>query len=363
TWEIAIGQRLPVERFIAALLDAGYDLVPTVQEPGQVSRRGGIIDVFPPADEHAVRIDLFGDEIDSLRLVDPASQRSVGRADRVTIVPPLEISLAGREGALAGLQALDVSDLRTEVRDEWERNVARLERGEVGPALDLFAPYLVPEPASLVEYLPPEHLVVVVEPSAVHLSLGQLEAQAEELRAALEEAGELPRGLLRPYLPWDDLRHRLGATRQLALGPLPAGWAPPAARPLEGPAGFALETSSYAGQVEPMIAALRDLLAGDWIVVAATEQSERLTEVLEEHDIFPRLRKRGASGAVEPPRPGTIEVVHSRLSGGWRHEGERVVVLTDLELYGYHRATQPTVRRRPARTPGLLEQLAPGAYV
>ncbi|MBX6341405.1 MAG: transcription-repair coupling factor, partial [Thermomicrobiaceae bacterium] len=63
------------------------------------------------------------------------------------------------------------------------------------------------------------------------------------------------------------------------------------------------------------------------------------------------------------PRPGTIEVVHSRLSGGWRHEGQRVVVLTDLELYGYHRATQPTVRRRPARTPGLLERLAPGAYV
>jgi transcription-repair coupling factor (superfamily II helicase) len=59
--ELVVGQRLRVDAFVASALEQGYEFTPMVMEPGQISRRGGIVDVFPPASEHAVRFDLFGD--------------------------------------------------------------------------------------------------------------------------------------------------------------------------------------------------------------------------------------------------------------------------------------------------------------
>jgi transcription-repair coupling factor (superfamily II helicase) len=74
---LQVGQQFDQGRFLSTMIDAGYEFAPLVEEPGQISHRGGIIDIFPPSREGAIRIELFGDEIDSLRLVDPQTQRSV----------------------------------------------------------------------------------------------------------------------------------------------------------------------------------------------------------------------------------------------------------------------------------------------
>src|SRR5690606_19442347 len=163
SWHLAVGERLRSDAFVASLLDAGYEMVPVVQAPGEVGRRGGIIDVFPPVGDHALRIELFGDEIDSLRLIDPNTQRSVRRVEHYDILPPLEVSLAQRDAALSALRQMDTTTLRPEVAEEWERSFQRLERGQVTVGLELLAPLLVPDPASLLDYLTMgEHLLVVV---------------------------------------------------------------------------------------------------------------------------------------------------------------------------------------------------------
>ena len=363
------GIRLDLEAFLAAMLAGGYELAPVVEEPGQIARRGAIIDIYPPLRDGAIRIELFGDEIDSLRLYDPVSQRSTGRLTSIEILPPREISLAGRGAALNALHALNTASLRPEVAEEWERSLQRIERGQVPPTLDLLAPYFLPAPASLLDYLPDWHLVIVLEPSSVHLSLSQLEKQAEELRETLEKAGELPHGLRRPYLGWDDLAPSLRATRQLAFGPLPGGWLPPLAEIAGTAPRFAPGVSNYAGQLSDLMSDLKQLQHDQWTVVLATEQSERMIEVLEEHDIYPLRRKQGApertalSGKVQPPTPGTIEVVHSGLAGGWRHEGLKMLLLTDREIFGYRRPARPVSRRRAKPAADLLDKLAPGQFV
>src|SRR3972149_4914339 len=70
------GQSLEMEAFLARLSQLGYALEPLVQEPGQASRRGGIIDVFPPTAELPVRIEFLGRSVESLRWFDPETQRS-----------------------------------------------------------------------------------------------------------------------------------------------------------------------------------------------------------------------------------------------------------------------------------------------
>src|SRR6185503_13529931 len=102
-----------VRRWVAM----GYRAMPTVEEPGELNRRGGIVDIFPSGDELPLRIEFFGDEIDSLRRFDPITQRSEAQIREALVGPPHEIPFWRRDAALERLRALDLSDLRREARD------------------------------------------------------------------------------------------------------------------------------------------------------------------------------------------------------------------------------------------------------
>ncbi len=360
------GQRIRLDRFIANALEQGYDLHPMVTEPGQISQRGGIVDIFPPSSDHAIRIDLFGDEIESIRFFDPETQRSIDRVEKIDLLPPLEISLAATGRAVAALRAIDTSELRPEVEEEWQRLLHRAELRQISTGIELLAPYLLEQPGSLLDYLPDDHLLVVIEPSSVRLSIEQLEAQSEELREALESAGELPRGLRMTYLGWSEISRRLASTRQLAFGAIPIGWTPSIARPITEMSMFATEMTSYGGRLDRLIERIHELLAENWAIVIATEQAQRLREVLEEREIFPRVRKDRASAGravVPPPSPGTVEVVHARLNGGWSNDEIKLVLLTDREIFGYRHVVLSSPKRRSTTNPLILERLDVGSYV
>ncbi|MEX2425577.1 MAG: hypothetical protein WD401_02330, partial [Thermomicrobiaceae bacterium] len=112
SFTLKIGEQLDVEQFLSRMLSLGYQMVKLVREPGQISRRGGIIDIFPPSESYGIRLDLFGDEIDSLRHFDPETQRSIERINQISIRPPLEHALVNRESSVTEIRKLDTSDLR-----------------------------------------------------------------------------------------------------------------------------------------------------------------------------------------------------------------------------------------------------------
>ena len=87
---LRVGQRLALTRMLASWMELGYDVTSVVEEPGTFSRRGGILDIFPADALYPVRIELFGDEVDSLRVFDPATQRSLHRIERCVIPPASE---------------------------------------------------------------------------------------------------------------------------------------------------------------------------------------------------------------------------------------------------------------------------------
>ena len=93
TVHLEVGQTVDRDALIERLVAAGYARMPIVEEPGEVAVRGGILDLYPPHETHPVRIELLGDEIESLRSFDPASQRSAGQA-------------SGRRGVAAARAAL-----------------------------------------------------------------------------------------------------------------------------------------------------------------------------------------------------------------------------------------------------------------
>ena len=96
------GATLPAERLSAFFAENGYYRVETVGEPGEYAVRGGIVDVFPPGQEQPVRLDFFGDDLESLRLFDPLSQRTTGTVERLTLKPVSEVILDEGERILQG---------------------------------------------------------------------------------------------------------------------------------------------------------------------------------------------------------------------------------------------------------------------
>jgi transcription-repair coupling factor (superfamily II helicase) len=358
THHLHVDDRLDATQFFAWATEVGYQLTPVVQEPGTIARRGGIIDIFPPTAEDPIRIELFGDVIDSIRLFDPSSQRSRTRLNEVTLLPPLEVPLRRLPEAAKAVRQLDLASLRTEVASEWESMIERMQQGLVPASLDLFAPYLLCPAATLADYLPANGLVILDEPGAIRLTAHQLQEHASELVAGFVDNGELPPGLLRPFAIWPEIEASLKQHRQCVLGIDPEHPAP-----VVESLSAVTEAPLYAGRLRRLTEDVGQRLADQWRVVLATDQVERLTELFEEQNIFPRRDKRRNHAEIVPLQPGTLEIVASDLDGGWMIADDKLVVLSDLEIFGFRKQTRRSGRRSHADDIAFATSLTPGEFV
>jgi transcription-repair coupling factor (superfamily II helicase) len=109
------GETLDLDELMRTLVAAGYERVDQVEERGQFAARGGLLDLYPATEERAVRIDLFGEEIESLRWFSTFTQRSLGEAEQVEVAPAAELAAEHRE--LAEIAALEDASQRPDVAD------------------------------------------------------------------------------------------------------------------------------------------------------------------------------------------------------------------------------------------------------
>ncbi len=197
---------------------AGYESVSIVQRVGEFARRGGIIDIFSPGSAGPVRVDFFGDEIDSVRLFDPNSQRSLERLDSLALLPAMELPAWELPRAASAFQKLDLSPLRFEVREELTRTLDRAADGILPAAVDLFAPFLLEEPTTILDHLPSDLLVVLDDSGSVTLAGTQRDQHAREHYQAAVKSHELPAGLPSPYISFEMLMADLKRRQRLAFG-------------------------------------------------------------------------------------------------------------------------------------------------
>ena len=224
------GQDLELKKLIDSLASLGYEQQDPVRIPGQFVRRGGILDIFAAGHDLPVRIELMGDQIESIRLFDPNSQRSVGAVPAISIVPSREtLVTAGFEGLKQLL--LDAMEREAAVLDD--ESAARLEIAIAEDAdhlaarrafdrLDLYRPLLYPDSGCALDLLEDEGLVVLDEP----LELDPIAARAEEeLDAALQSRagrGEILHGTAHDYvLPPESLGDRPHCIAMTAMNSMP----------------------------------------------------------------------------------------------------------------------------------------------
>jgi transcription-repair coupling factor (superfamily II helicase) len=358
--ELVVNGRLRQDELLRDLLDLGYAPAAEVAGRGEFARRGGIVDVFPPSAALPVRIEFFGDEIDSLRAFDPTDQRAVGPLDRVTLLPASEFLRS------PGGLALD-SRLGRRAAKLPERLAADLERFEasetsralnVGDAAEVWAPLLAP--ASGLDHVAPDTLLVIDEPGDIAEAADFLWRQADERLAELIESGELPKDWPSTYVgprPW---KSRLVASRTLELT-----WESEA--PESGAlAARGLTSGDMFGWREPQLPAGRGSAIAQAVerwqvdgarIVLASDQAPRLAELLEEAG-----HPAAVVQAPEAPPPGAITLVERSLNGGFEGGPDRLAFVTDRELFGTVRVRRPKAMRRVVPR-DILERLVPGDLV
>ena len=343
------GQRLDIEEFLRGLASFGYTMEPVVQEAGQAGRRGGIIDVFPPASDFPVRVELMGSEIESLRLFDPDTQRSVRAVDGMTIGPSLEV-LAGRVD-LNVLARLNLKACKPEARERFEEELDLLRGGNVPHDMDFFVPFLAR--STLLDHLPEGALVIVDEEADIAEALQEAEDQAETTRAEVVERGEVPRGLPPPLEPWPRLRNALD---DLPLTVRLSRWS------TEDDPNMVqlpfLPPSAYAGQLRKLVSEAAAGSLGEARRTIVSQQSQRLAELFIEEGAAVAATSR--LGGV----PGRLNLVHGSLTEGWRYsdDGVDLSLITDTEVFGFVKQRRAPVRK-PVNREAFLADLIPGSYV
>ncbi|MBI2886095.1 MAG: transcription-repair coupling factor [Chloroflexi bacterium] len=347
------GGRFSWEQMAQHWLKLGYEPVATVEQPGQFARRGGVVDCFPPHLDEPFRLDLFGQEIESIRAFDPATQRSTALLSEVTVTPAREL-LGPPWGAAPA--ALDLEGCAPEARAAMAQDIQRLlEGGQVAAAWH-YTPLF--NRSSLAEYLPPGALAVVDEPQEALGAVQELREEAAELRAELEATRDLPVDFPEALLDWGVGEERLAARgRRLDLH----RWGGEGAEEVE----FA-PVPGYAGRLRELLTHLRRMAATGERVVLVSHQSQRLSELLEQQDVLARP----VDLMPDMPPPGGITLVQGVLSGGWRippasdgGAGAGMTLLTDAEVFGFVKESRRSLPRRSQRRENPLAGLAPGDYV
>ncbi|MBO8172680.1 MAG: transcription-repair coupling factor [Bacillaceae bacterium] len=190
-----------VESLTQSLISLGYDRVEMVENKGEFSIRGGIIDIFPVDREHPLRIELFDVEIDSIRTFDQGTQRShQTRLEQVAISPIrevfatrdefLEASLRLEQKLAEGLSTIKDKTIREKLAENMERDIERLREGQFFDGLYKYITLLYPKYHSLQDFLPKNTVMLIDEPSRIMESAKQLEQEESEWITGLMEQGE-----------------------------------------------------------------------------------------------------------------------------------------------------------------------------
>ncbi|HEX2194128.1 MAG TPA: transcription-repair coupling factor [Candidatus Limnocylindria bacterium] len=340
TISAAVGERLAQRALLTGLVSGGYDTVMEVSGVGEYASRGGIVDVWPPGATDPVRVEMFGDEVESIRTFDPMTQGSRRRLESATFLPASEFLPEEGWSTLAQALAQRVGGDDT---DMLRSDLARLEQGDLGEAAETWAAFLTAGAA--IEHLPTDAHLVLADPDELQAIADDLDVRAGQRLAALADEGELPEGWPLPYdagAVMQSLAARAAEVLDEQHGS-DLGYAPAPALP-----GRADRLGGWLGQLAA---------AGNRLVIS-TDQASRVGELLEEAGLPspPSAELRGV------PPPGGIGLVSGSLSGGFAHQPTSLLLLTDRELFGATRVRRLTAAKRVV-TRDLIGKLEPGDLV
>ncbi|MGN6472735.1 MAG: transcription-repair coupling factor [Mycobacteriales bacterium] len=348
---LRVGDTVDFDEVVRALAGIAYSRVDMVERRGEFAVRGGILDVFPPTEDHPLRVEFFGDDVEDIRSFSVADQRSLEAAPHGLWAPPCrELLLTDEVRERARRLAAERPEL-AEILDQLADGIAV-------DGMEALAPVLVDDLVLLLDVLPPQTHIVVCDPERVRTRAADLVRTSQEFLeaswAAAATGGKAPIDLgAAAYRTVGDVR-----TRAIELG-LPwwsvSAFSADAEIDDDSVASSAQPPEPYRGDVKRAVDDFRGWLHDGWRVVVATEghgPAQRLAEVLREEDVAARLDESLDADIAA----SVVHVTTGCLDTGFVSPALKLAVLTDTDLSGV-RGTSRDGTRMPSKRRGTIDPL------
>ena len=395
------GQVIDLDAWKECLIAMGYERVAQVDGMGQFSIRGGIVDIFPLTEEVPVRIELWDDEVDSIRTFDLESQRSVEQLENITIYPAAEVVLSGEQLA-AGIRRLEKEEktyekaLREQHKPEEAHRIhtiigelrSGLDEGWRIGGLDAYIRYFCPDTVSFLEYFPQgESVIYLDEPARLKEKGETVELEFRESMVHRLEKGYLLPGQTELLYPAAEILARMQKPYAVMLTGLDQKL--PGMKVNQKFSIDVKNVNSYQNSFEILIKDLTRWKKEGYRVIllsASRTRASRLASDLREYDLraYCPDGREGESGnaggegsgsadtgnpgavntSVRKVRPGEILVTYGNLHRGFEYPLLKFVFITEGDMFGVEKKRK---RRKKTNYQGKAIQsfteLSVGDYV
>ena len=363
TLYIGAGEALSREGLAAMLVDTGYKHAPLVENRGEFSLRGGILDVFPAFGDRPLRIEFFGDEVESLRAFDPTTQRSTEKLEMITVLPGREIVISEKTAAAAKRNVdARVAEIGASL-SSLKALMNHIEEKIFFPGIEWYAAYFHDGLESLFDYLAPETLMLLDEPVDIADISRKFDAFIQKEYRQTEEKGyplPAPESI---FLTPDALQEALARHRQIALqllnvGATDANMFDISTKSLEWTGTFTPSADDAEDKDRHIGVIARRI--GEWIedryrvvIASYTEfQAKRLWEILRDHNVTARVAADDSTVLRDEPE---ATVIVGMLNCGFLLPDERLIFLNEDEFLG-----KQTARRRHIQPKAIKPQMTLG---
>ena len=352
-FELKVGENLAQAELIDRLLSAGFARCEQVDGAGQFSVRGSIVDLFTPDRNDGVRIDFFGDEIDSISVFETDTQRRTEALKSVKITPVSEVTPDDFDDFKDKLKSIiDNTKTADSLKKRVQKDIDRLNNGG-NVSLDAYSDLIYPKYSTVFDYIQNDSPIYIFDTNAViEKAENCLELHFEEIKALLEE-GVLPKGFKSSFLDLPLLSKELGCRKTVFFDTFPKSQYPTELKftsnlNFKQSNGFSGSAAMLADDIKGTAADLTVILAGS--EKAANNLCEELCDL-----------KIKAKFAVEPSKVGKtgVYVTTGLLTAGFELPSAKSAVI----VHGKATVLKRKRRFKAGNAVGSLEELTKGDYV
>ena len=355
---IVLNEEINRDLLINKLICGGYVRASIVEEPGDFSVRGGIVDIFTPLYANPLRIELYGDQVDAIRFFSAASQRKIRDIDEAVIIPAREVVLneeylpqvINKIRTRASELELPVTQVRT--------IVDHLKNQETFDGIESLVSYIHENLETLFDYLPLDSIFMVPDSEGLERAAVEFETKIEENYAASFAANRLcdePHNL---YLQWPQTQAFINANRPVTLKAIEVLKAGGDERTEPHQLSFSVsnntELSSALKSSKSTDYLFKPLI--DWlaeqadsgctgvIVCRTRTQAERLDSLLSSYGVH---LKTISNFPILGGEPETIYLAVGQVSSGFVWKSESLALVTEAEIFGVKRRRKRTAPQKP----------------
>ena len=349
------GDIIDVDDFCRSLSDMGYKRVTTVESVGQYSRRGAIIDVYCPTSDKPFRIELFDDEIDSIRLFDCDSQMSLDGVDEFVLCPVREL--------IYTKEKLDeaVNKISSQKNSNLSEDLEKLTQQHYIASGDKYMPFFYDEYATLIDYLGDDYTVFYDEPSMFFESSKVFFEEQNEIISDLLEKGLFPK-CKNPYIiGYNDITEKINQKKLVSISSL--SYTTPEFRPKELVSFMAKSMQNYGGNTDFFIEDVHFWKHNNYrIIILANSKSAiaKIHSLLDDNDIEAAILE---NTDTLPPY-GTVSVTEGALTGGFEYPALKTAVVTETDIFTRKKKKQRSKEFSDSKNRiKSFEELSKGDYV